>query len=135
MYAIRSYYGKALAIGAPSSFVERIMLNFTDPNKETVDGERSSLLYSHPILSDLVVRQAIAMAINREAIAAPYGRGGTLTTNILAEPPTYASANSKFDYDPNKAAELLDHDTQHSGSCFLIGQGCNHGGEARNNFV
>jgi len=100
--------GKALAIGAPSSFVERIMLNFTDPNNETVDGERSSLQYPHPILSDLAVRQAIAMAINREAIAAPYGRGGTLTTNILAEPPTYASANSKFDYDPQKAAELLD---------------------------
>lgn len=100
--------GKALAIGAPSSFVERIMLNFTDPNNETVDGERSSLQYPHPILSDLSVRQAIAMAINREAIAAPYGRGGTLTTNILAEPPTYASANSTFDYDPLKAAELLD---------------------------
>jgi len=100
--------GKALAIGAPSSFVERIMLNFTDPNKETADGERSSIQYPHPILSDLAVRQAIAMAINREAVAAPYGRVGTLTTNILAEPPTYASANNKYDYDPQKAAELLE---------------------------
>jgi peptide/nickel transport system substrate-binding protein len=100
--------GKALAVVAPSSFVERIMFNFSDPNMETEDGERSNEQFPHPILSDLAVRQAIAMAINREAIAAPYGRGGTLTTNILAEPPTYASSYNKFDYDPQKAAELLD---------------------------
>jgi peptide/nickel transport system substrate-binding protein len=100
--------GKALAIGAPSSFVERIMFNFSDPNKETQDGERSNKQFPHPILSDPLIRQAIAMAIDREAIAEPYGRGGTPTTNILAEPPTYASLNNRYDYDPKKAAELLD---------------------------
>jgi peptide/nickel transport system substrate-binding protein len=100
--------GKSLAIGAPSSFVERIMLNFSDPNQETADGERSSLQFPHPILSDPLVRQAIAIAIDREAITAPYGRGGTLTTNILAEPPSYASLNNTYDYDPKKASELLD---------------------------
>ncbi|MEJ2560947.1 MAG: peptide ABC transporter substrate-binding protein, partial [Anaerolineae bacterium] len=94
--------GKSLAIGAPSSFVERIMLNFSDPNQETTDGERSSLQFPHPTLSDPLVRQAIAMAIDRKAIAAPYGRGGTLTTNILVEPPTYTSPNNKYDYDPKK---------------------------------
>lgn len=100
--------GKALAIGAPSSFVERIMFNFSDPNRETADGERSSTQYPHPFLSELAVRRAITMAINRDAIAAPYGRGGDLTTNILAEPPTYASAHNQYDYAPQKAAELLD---------------------------
>lgn len=100
--------GKALAIGAPSSFVERIMFNFCDPNKETADGERSSIKFPHPFLTDLTVRTAIAMAINREAISSPYGRGGTLTTNILAEPPIYASKNNKFEYNPQKATELLD---------------------------
>jgi peptide/nickel transport system substrate-binding protein len=100
--------GKAVAVVVPSSFVERIMFNFSDPNKETADGERSNLQFPHPILSDLAVRQAIAMAINREAIAAPYGRGGTFTTNILADPPVYASSNNEYDYDPMKAAELLE---------------------------
>jgi peptide/nickel transport system substrate-binding protein len=100
--------GKALAIGAPSSFIERIMFNFSDPNQETTDGERSSIQFPHPILSDPLVRQAIAMAIDRETIAAPYGRVGTLTTNILAEPPTYASTKNKYDYNPKKASELLD---------------------------
>ena len=100
--------GKMVVLAPPSSFVERIMINFTDPNKETADGERSSLRFPHPFLSDLQVRQAIAIAIDREAIAAPYGRGGKLTTNILAEPSFYASPNNAFEYNPQKAAQLLD---------------------------
>jgi peptide/nickel transport system substrate-binding protein len=100
--------GKMQVIAPPSAFVERIMLNFTDPNKETATGERSSLQYPHPFLSDLKVRQAISMAIDREGIAAPYGRGGKLTTNILAEPSFYASPDNAFDYNPQKAAQLLD---------------------------
>jgi peptide/nickel transport system substrate-binding protein len=100
--------GKMRVLALPSSFVERIMINFTDPNKETADGERSSLQFPHPFLSDLLVRQAISMAIDREAIAAPYGRGGKLTTNILAEPSFYASPNNAFEYNPQKAAQLLD---------------------------
>jgi len=100
--------GKMLVVVKASAFIERIMLNFTDPNKETADGERSSVQFPHPFLSDLKVRQAISMAINREAIAAPYGRGGELTTNILTEPAYYASPNNTYEYNPQKAAELLD---------------------------
>ena len=99
---------KVRVIAPPSSFVERIMINFTDPNKETSDGERSSLKFPHPFLADLQVRQAISMAIDREAIALPYGRGGKLTTNILAEPSFYASPANTFEYNPQKAAQLLD---------------------------
>lgn len=100
--------GKVLAVVVPSSFVERIMFNFSDSNKETADGERSNKQFPNPILSDLAVRQAISTAINREVIATPYGRGGALTTNILVDPATYASSNNKIDYDPQKAAELLE---------------------------
>jgi peptide/nickel transport system substrate-binding protein len=100
--------GKMRVLAPPSSFVERIMINFTDPNKETADGERSSLQFPHPFFSDLQVRRAMAMAIEREAIAAPYGRGGKLTTNILMEPFFFASSNNAFAYNPQKAAELLE---------------------------
>ncbi|HLD92794.1 MAG TPA: peptide ABC transporter substrate-binding protein [Anaerolineales bacterium] len=100
--------GKVRVLAAPSSFVERIMINFTDPNRETADGERSSLQFPHPFLSDLQVRRAISMAIDRETIAAPYGRGGKLTTNILVEPSFYASPNNAFEYNPQKAATLLE---------------------------
>ena len=100
--------GKMQVLALPSSFVERIMINFTDPNRETADGERSSLQFPHPFLSDLQVRKAVSMAIDRAAIASPYGRGGTLTTNILVEPSFYASPDNAFEYNPQKAAELLE---------------------------
>jgi peptide/nickel transport system substrate-binding protein len=100
--------GRMRVLALPSSFVERIMINFTDPNKETADGERSSLQFPHPFLSDLQVRRAISMAIDRETIAAPYGRGGQLTTNILVEPSYFASPKNTFAYNPQKAAQLLE---------------------------
>jgi peptide/nickel transport system substrate-binding protein len=100
--------GKMRVVAPPSAFVERIMINFADPNKETAGGERSSLQFPHPFLSDLQVRRAMAMAIDREAIAAPYGRGGKLTTNILVEPSFFASPKNAFEYNPQKAAELLE---------------------------
>ncbi|MEW5956262.1 MAG: peptide ABC transporter substrate-binding protein [Chloroflexota bacterium] len=100
--------GKAVVLPVPSSFTERIMLNFTDPNKETADGERSSSQFPHPFLTDKRVRQAMAMAIDRQTIAAAYGRGGTLTNNLLVEPPAYNSPNTSLEFNPDKAAALLD---------------------------
>lgn len=100
--------GKSLFLATPSSFVERIMINFSDPNEETADGERASARFPHPILSDLRVRQAMAMVIDRAKIAGWYGRGGTLETNILAEPPYYASTRVSIEHNPQKAAELLE---------------------------
>jgi peptide/nickel transport system substrate-binding protein len=100
--------GKSIVVPVPQSFVERIMLNFTDPNKQTSDGERSSVQFPHPFLTDKRVRQAIAAAIDRQAIATAYGRGGTLTNNLLVEPPRYRSSNTSVKFNPDKAVALLD---------------------------
>jgi peptide/nickel transport system substrate-binding protein len=100
--------GKAVIVPFLQAFTERIMLNFTDPNKETVDGERSSVQFPHPFLTDKRVRQALAMAIDRQTIANAYGRGGTLTNNLLVEPPAYNSPNTSIEFNPQKAAALLD---------------------------
>jgi len=43
------------------------------------------------------------MAIDREAIAAAYGRGGSLTTDILAEPSYYTSPTNKYEHKPAKS--------------------------------
>ncbi len=91
----------------PVPFVERILLNHTDPNRQTADGERSSLDYPHPFLSELAVRQALSYAIDREAIAALY-LGGSPTSNVLVSPASYASPNTSYQYDLAKAADLLD---------------------------
>ncbi len=90
------------------SRVEQIELNRTDPNRETADGERSSLQFPHPILSDPQVRQALAYAIDRDAIVALYGPAGQLARHILVSPPQFESAQTFYTYDPQKAAALLD---------------------------
>jgi peptide/nickel transport system substrate-binding protein len=100
--------GHGVAQFPPGAFVERIMINFTDPNKETADGERASLEFPHPFLTDKRVRQAIAYAIDRQAIADAYGRGGVFTPNILVAPTVYDSPNTIYEYNSDKAAALLD---------------------------
>jgi peptide/nickel transport system substrate-binding protein len=89
-------------------YVERIALNRADPDRATEDGERASTRYPHPFFSDPRVRQAFSLAIDREAIAALYGPGGRATSNILVSPEMYASPNTSYEYDPGKAAALLD---------------------------
>jgi peptide/nickel transport system substrate-binding protein len=100
--------GGATAIPIASAFSERIMLNFTDPNQETDAGERSSLEFPHPFLTDLTVRQAIAHAIDYEAIGALYGRSGVVTHNLLVAPENYTSSKDPYEFDLEEAARLLD---------------------------
>jgi peptide/nickel transport system substrate-binding protein len=90
------------------SYVERLMLNFTDPNRETADGERSSIQFPHPIFADKRVRQALALAVDREKIAALYGRTGRPTANLLVAPVLFNSQNTKWEFDLDKARALLD---------------------------
>jgi peptide/nickel transport system substrate-binding protein len=92
----------------PSSYIERIVINFTDPNRETADGERSSLQVPHPYLTDPRVREALAYAIDREKIAQLYGRSGRATANILVAPPAFESPNTRSIFDTKRAAALLD---------------------------
>lgn len=101
--------GQGHLVTASRPLVEHILLNRTDPNKETSDGERSSMQFPHPFLSNKKVRQAFAYAIDRETIATNlYGDSGRPTSNILVEPVTYRSPNTSFAFDLDRAAALLD---------------------------
>lgn len=102
--------GHTIAYLTPN--VERILLNRTDPNQTTESGERASLLFPHPFFGDQdasnqLVRQAFALAINRERIVQLYP-GSSITPNLLALPAEYASANTSYEFDLEKAASLLD---------------------------
>lgn len=91
------------------SFLERIAINQTDPNKQTKDGERSSIEFPHPFFKDLKVRQAFNYAIDRDTINQQlYGQTGRAVTNILVAPAIYNSPNTKYEFDLKKAATLLD---------------------------
>jgi peptide/nickel transport system substrate-binding protein len=100
--------GKAEAVAYSTAKVERILINLTDPNRATEDGERSSLRFPHPFFSDQKVRQAFSLAIDGEAIAKLYGRTGRPTANLLISPAAYQSPNTKYEFNSGKAAALLD---------------------------
>jgi peptide/nickel transport system substrate-binding protein len=86
-----------------------VLLNFTDPNRETAGGERSSIQFPHPFLTDKRVRQAIAHAIDRDAVHQLYGETGPSSTNVLTTPPQYrSSAPYPYPYDLERAETLLD---------------------------
>jgi peptide/nickel transport system substrate-binding protein len=100
--------GKGRAEIFPTGGIEHIQCNFTDPNKE-VDGERSSLKTTHPTLSDPVVRQALGLLVDRGSIHEQiYGRTGQATANYLNAPPRYASKNLKWEFNVDKANQILD---------------------------
>ena len=98
--------GKVYAIA--SGNIEFIILNTTDPFTE-VDGERSSMKTKHPTLSDPVVRQAINLLIDREAVQKfIYGRGGVATASFVNSPEMFKSKKLKYEFNIDKANKLLD---------------------------
>jgi peptide/nickel transport system substrate-binding protein len=89
--------------------VERIMVNFSNPFVRTAEGERSSPQVPHPYFSDLRVRQAINLAIDRNTIAKElYGTAGKPTTQLLVSPSRYQVPELTYEYNLTKARALLD---------------------------
>jgi peptide/nickel transport system substrate-binding protein len=100
--------GKGRAEFVPTGGIEHIQCNFTDPWRE-VDGERSSLKTTHPTLSDPAVRQALGLLVDRGSIHEQiYGRGGQATANYLNAPSRYASKNLRWEFNIEKANQILD---------------------------
>ena len=94
--------------------VERILINFTNPDPDLGD-LRSEWTPEdanpHPVLADLAVRQALSMAIDRNIIAEQlYGPAGQPTCNVLSGPPAAVSTanDSCLTQDIEGANALLD---------------------------
>ena len=100
--------GKGRVVLVNGGAIEHIQCNASDPSKE-VDGERSSLKTSHPLLSDPAVRQALAMLVDRAGINTEiYGRLGQASANYLNGPPRYRSSNMRWEFNVEKAAQVLE---------------------------
>jgi peptide/nickel transport system substrate-binding protein len=100
--------GKGRIAVAWGSEVEHIQLNQTDPWTE-VNGERGSIKAPHPLLSDPVVRRALATLVDRGAIQRElFGPFGRTTANILAGPPRFASPNTTWSFSVDDANAALD---------------------------
>ena len=100
--------GKGRVLAVPSGDIEFIQLNPTDPWTE-VDGERSSVKSRHFAFADPKVREAMALLCDRKGMQDfIYGRTGTATATFLSLPVRYRSANTKWEFNVDKANALLD---------------------------
>jgi peptide/nickel transport system substrate-binding protein len=100
--------GKGRADIVAGGNIEHIQCNFTDPWKD-VDGERSSAKTTHPVLTDPAVRQALNLLVDRAAVQEQiYGRTGVATANFLNEPKKFASKATKYEFNVEKASQILE---------------------------
>ena len=92
----------------PGGNIEQIQLNSTDPSTE-IDGERSSVKTTHPLLSDPAVRQALGLLVDRDSVQKYiYGRTGVATGNFINNPPRFVSKNTSWEFSIEKANEILE---------------------------
>jgi peptide/nickel transport system substrate-binding protein len=101
--------GKGKTVSAFGTLVERIEMNLTDPSPRHGDA-RSTTKHPHPFLTDMRVRKALSMAIDRELLVEiGYGPAGRPTCNLVPAPIAFASSNTDcIKQDMAGAKALLD---------------------------
>src|SRR5947207_3367084 len=100
--------GKGRIDAALGGNIEHIQLNQTDPWTE-VEGEKSSIKTRHPFLTDLAVRQALNLLVDRGAVQEQiYGRTGIATANFLNAPPRVQSKTTKWQFNVDRASQILE---------------------------
>jgi peptide/nickel transport system substrate-binding protein len=104
--------GKATLVTALGPGVERLNIQFADPSADHGDA-RAEPDTKHPFFSDLNVRKAFAMAVDRKSIADQlYGPTGVATCNQITSPPDHVSPNTASmdvcQYNIAMANQLLD---------------------------
>ncbi|KPP85648.1 MAG: peptide/nickel transport system substrate-binding protein [Rhodobacteraceae bacterium HLUCCO07] len=86
--------GKGKTVAAFGTLVERIEMNLTDPDPDLPSDIRATREAPHPFLSELEVRKALSMAIDRELLTEiGYGQAGRPTCNLVPAPEMFASDN------------------------------------------
>jgi len=101
--------GKGKTVSAFGTLVERIEMNMTDPSAKLGDA-RGTTKHPHPFLTDVRVRKALSMAIDRALLVEiGYGPAGRPTCNLVPAPAAFASSNTDcIKQDMAGAKALLD---------------------------
>ncbi len=101
--------GTGEPISGFGTLVERIMVNFTNPDSGLPPEERA-VVKPHPVLKDKAVRKALSLAIDRPLLVEiGYGQAGQVTCNLVPAPEAFDS--DTFDcstQDLDGARALLD---------------------------
>ena len=102
--------GKGVVVIARGNSVERIEIQFADPNTE-VDGERAKLGTVNPTMGDKAVRQALNLAVQRDVISQQLYAGEEFeppTANILTGIPSLESPNTSWEFNVEEAKRILE---------------------------
>ncbi|MBW3631717.1 MAG: peptide ABC transporter substrate-binding protein [Chloroflexi bacterium] len=102
--------GKGVVDVARGNSVERLMIQFADPNTE-VDGERAKLGTVNPTMGDKAVRQALNLAVQRDVISQQLYAGEEFeppTANILTGMPSMESPNTSWEFNVEEAKRILE---------------------------
>ncbi len=100
--------GKGRAHIVPSGDIEFMLLNITDPVTE-VEGERCHISTKHFAFTDPAVRLAMSLLCDRQSVQEfIYGRTGVATANFINNPAKFRSPNNKFEFNLDKANQILD---------------------------
>jgi peptide/nickel transport system substrate-binding protein len=95
-------------LSSDGTSAERIMVNFADPWTE-VDGAFAEPTTEHPFLSNLLIREAVMLSVQRDVIADElYGPGGVATANNLNAPEWVVNQDLTWEFDLEAAAAKLD---------------------------
>ena len=74
-----------------------------------MNGAKSEPTTQHPYLSDKNVRNAFALATDRDTVSTQlYGKAGDPTANLLTSPTNMASTNTSYKFDVDAANAMLD---------------------------
>lgn len=88
--------------------LEWLLLNMSDPWAE-VEGERGHVKSRHFAFSEPAVRQALALLVDRKSMQDfIFGRTGVATGNVVNHPIRFRSNGSRWEFNIDKANQLLD---------------------------
>ena len=86
--------GKGVAIAGFGPLVERLEMNLTNPSPDLDADTRATRKAPHPFLTDINVRKALSMAIDRVLLTEiGYGKAGFPTCDLVPAPDLYAAKN------------------------------------------
>lgn len=102
--------GKGKVLSSYGTWVETLFINLTDRSSSLPPEERSTAKHPNPILSDVRVRKALSMALDRARLSEiGYGSMGKPTCDWIPAPAHFAAGNTEcLKQDTPGAVKLLD---------------------------
>jgi len=113
--------GKGTAIASFGSLSERLEFNFTDPKQANSEGIISTLEFPHPFLTEVPIRRAVSLAIDRETISTQlYGKAGKPASQFVLNPAPFVSSANFVQFNLEQAKQQLEQagwrDTNNNGT-------------------